>query len=174
MVVNDSGYLATAGVDGTIATVPNGTGPWKVDSWVNGEQIVLSRFDGYWGEKAKVKQLVITWQPEGNARLLQVQAGLADGASSIISDDYATAEGDASLALFKRAPIAITLMPQSGTSAIGNPGANVSVTPSRRSISSRYANNVRPGSMVEHWAGYGVNQSKRRRTLGAVPRPLLR
>ena len=107
VVVNDSGYLATAGVDGTIATVPNGTGPWKVDSWVNGEQIVLSRFDGYWGEKAKVKQLVITWQPEGNARLLQVQAGLADGASSIISDDYATAEGDPSLALFKRSPIAI-------------------------------------------------------------------
>jgi len=36
---------------------PNGTGPFKLDSWVQGQSLTLARNDGYYGEKAKLEKV---------------------------------------------------------------------------------------------------------------------
>ncbi len=46
-------YLESTGATGDILEKPIGTGPYKVESWERGNQLVLSRFDDYWGDPAK-------------------------------------------------------------------------------------------------------------------------
>ena len=66
---------------GTTAAV--GTGAWKLDNWVKGDKIELSRNDSYinLGRLAdnkgapKMKRLIIKVMPEGQARLAALQTG---------------------------------------------------------------------------------------------------
>jgi ABC-type transport system substrate-binding protein len=53
--IDDSGYLSTHVADGSVKRAPNGTGPFALSAWEEGSQIILNRFDDYWGEKAKAK-----------------------------------------------------------------------------------------------------------------------
>jgi peptide/nickel transport system substrate-binding protein len=57
---------------------PIGTGAFQYVSRIDGEELVLEKFDDYWGEKAKVDRVVIKEIPDGAARLTQVQAGAID------------------------------------------------------------------------------------------------
>lgn len=101
-VINDSGYLKAHTADGSIVTSPNGTGAFKFKAWEKGTQIVLSRFDGYWGTKAKAKTAVIQWQDEAAARLLSLQSGVADGIDNVSPTDFAKITADKTLVLKPR------------------------------------------------------------------------
>jgi len=76
---------------------PIGTGPYMVSEWVRGEQLVLTRFDDYWGDPAFAQTAVLKWLTEGAARLQELQAGTADFASNLNPADYATVLGDPNL-----------------------------------------------------------------------------
>ena len=88
-VIQDSGYLKAHAADGSIVSAPNGTGPFKFTKWERGTQIVLTRFDNYWGTKALAKQAVIQWQDQAAARLLSLQSGAADGIDNVPPTDLA-------------------------------------------------------------------------------------
>ena len=49
--------MVAPGSVGTNPTAPNGTGPWRFVDWQRGNRIELARFDGYWGEKARLDRL---------------------------------------------------------------------------------------------------------------------
>jgi ABC-type transport system substrate-binding protein len=100
--VNDSGWLAAAIADGSLATTMNGTGPLELLAWEQGVQIVLSRNGSYWGDKAASERVVIQWEPESAARLLQLRAGTVDAADNLTPTDEAAIAADASLALLSR------------------------------------------------------------------------
>ncbi len=100
--VNDSGWLAAAIEDGSLATTMNGTGPLALSAWEQGVQIVLTRNDSYWGDKAASERVVIQWEPESAARLLQLRAGTVDAADNLAPTDEAAIAADASLALLTR------------------------------------------------------------------------
>ncbi len=100
--VNDSGWLATAIEDGSLATTMNGTGPLALLAWEQGVQIVLTRNDSYWGDRAASERVVIQWEPESAARLVQLRAGTVDAADNVAPTDEATIASDASLALLTR------------------------------------------------------------------------
>ncbi|MCX5979209.1 MAG: ABC transporter substrate-binding protein [Chloroflexi bacterium] len=100
--VNDSGWLAAAITDGSLATLMNGTGPLELLAWEQGVQIVLTRNGAYWGDKAASERVVIQWEPESAARLLQLRAGTVDAADNLAPTDEAAIAADASLALLTR------------------------------------------------------------------------
>ena len=100
--VNDSGWLATAIEDGSLATTMNGTGPLALLAGEQGVQIVLTRNDSYWGDRAASERVVIQWEPESAARLVQLRAGTVDAADNVAPTDEATIASDASLALLTR------------------------------------------------------------------------
>ena len=103
--INDSGYLAAATADGSILTAPNGTGPLRLINWsADQEEVVLGRFDGYWGEKAASASVVFKWNGESAARMLQLKAGVVDGIDNVSADDIAALEGDSDYQLLKRPP----------------------------------------------------------------------
>ena len=101
--INDSGHLTTTTADGTINQDPIGTGPFYFKSWVDGSQIVLSKFADYWGEKAKVDTLVFNWQPDESGRTIGIESGTTDVVSNISPDDLAGVNG-AGVLTYSRLP----------------------------------------------------------------------
>lgn len=56
----------------------NGTGPFILDHWTAGEEIVLVRNDNYWREPAKLERVVFQQVDEWSTRFAMMQAGDAD------------------------------------------------------------------------------------------------
>lgn len=92
---------------GTPAGVAVGTGPFKFVSWQKGDRYTLERFDGYWGDKAKVKTLVVRSIPEPTARTVGLETGEVDIAYPTPSTEIKRVEETPSLVL-QRKPLAST------------------------------------------------------------------
>ncbi|MGW4102179.1 ABC transporter substrate-binding protein [Streptomyces sp. NPDC004976] len=74
---------------GTVA----GTGAYKITKWNKGNsEVTLERFDDYWGEKAKIKNLVIRTIPTEEGRRQALQAGDIDGYDLVAPADVTTLE----------------------------------------------------------------------------------
>lgn len=67
---------------------PVGTGAYKFVSWVAGDSIKLTRFDEYWGEPAKVENVVVKMITEGTTRTIDLEAGGSDINWVVSSEDY--------------------------------------------------------------------------------------
>jgi ABC-type transport system substrate-binding protein len=81
--INDTAYLESTGGGGDLVALPNGTGPFKLERWTRGSELVLTRNDDYWGEKPAFKTLIFRWNAEAAARLVELQAGTVDGIDNI-------------------------------------------------------------------------------------------
>lgn len=81
---------------------PIGTGPYKISEWKRGESVNFTAFDGYWGEKPFAKTLVLRWQSEAAARLLELQAGTVDGIDNVGPSDFDVVAADPNLTLVER------------------------------------------------------------------------
>lgn len=74
---------------GTVA----GTGPYKIVKWNKGnKEVTLERFDDYWGEKAKIKNLVFRTIDTEEGRRQALQAGDIDGYDLVAPADVKTLE----------------------------------------------------------------------------------
>ena len=99
--IQDKDYLDANGGDSVkMSEHPNGTGPYMVKEWVRGDHITLEANPNYWGEAPKNKTLIIRWSAESAARLLELQAGTADGIMAPSPDDYASITADPNLKLY--------------------------------------------------------------------------
>jgi peptide/nickel transport system substrate-binding protein len=74
-------------VQGQLTREPVGTGPYKFTSWRPGQDVVLTRFDGYWGEKPQAEKATYIWRTESAVRAAMVATGEADIAPSISATD---------------------------------------------------------------------------------------
>jgi peptide/nickel transport system substrate-binding protein len=61
-----------------IYDIANGTGPFILDHWTPGEEIVMVRNDNYWREPAKLERVVLQQVDEWSTRFAMMQAGDAD------------------------------------------------------------------------------------------------
>ncbi|MCP2637426.1 ABC transporter substrate-binding protein [Microbacterium sp. HD4P20] len=59
-------------------TGANGTGPFVLDDWREGDSIVFARNDAYWGEPAGVAEVVFDYIPDNQAALNAALAGEID------------------------------------------------------------------------------------------------
>jgi ABC-type transport system substrate-binding protein len=71
-------FYAQQSSDDPIGQITNGTGPYKLDHWTQGQEIVMTRNDEYWGAPAKNARVVIDIIPEWGTRFAMLQAGDAD------------------------------------------------------------------------------------------------
>jgi peptide/nickel transport system substrate-binding protein len=102
----DEGSIDAEGVftsTGTFGTEnPAGTGPFKFESWVRNERVTLTRNDDYWGDKAKIDELIIRPIADNAARLQALQTGEIQGYDLVEPQDIATIEGDENLQIIDR------------------------------------------------------------------------
>ncbi|MFF8586403.1 ABC transporter substrate-binding protein [Streptomyces althioticus] len=76
---------------GTVA----GTGPYKIVKWNKGnKEVTLERFDDYWGDKAKIKNLVFRTIDTEEGRRQALQAGDIDGYDLVAPADVKTLENE--------------------------------------------------------------------------------
>ncbi len=84
---------------GAIATVANGTGPFKLDSWTPEETTMLSANEAWWGEGPFVSGIEIRIIPDETSILAALRAGTIDFA--LLNDPLVATllEGDQSVVL---------------------------------------------------------------------------
>jgi len=98
-----SGTGEAPAFDGSFGyTNPVGSGPFKFESWEQGDRLTLVRNEEYWGDKALLDELIFTPISEGPARLQALQAGEIDGYDTVDPADLGTIEGDDQLQLLYR------------------------------------------------------------------------
>ncbi|MBA3542707.1 MAG: ABC transporter substrate-binding protein [Deltaproteobacteria bacterium] len=66
---------------------PVGTGPFAFDSWVMGEQLVVHRFERYWGKPAGLERIVFQVVVDARQRLIDLESGSVDLATAILPDE---------------------------------------------------------------------------------------
>jgi len=71
-------YYGMTSADDPFSTIANGTGPFKLEKFANGEEIVLARNENYWREPAKLERVILKQVPEWGTRFAMMQAGDAD------------------------------------------------------------------------------------------------
>ena len=54
---------------------PVGAGPYKLNSWDEGQSITLEKFDGYYAGKPHIKKIIFKIVEDSDARLLQLKSG---------------------------------------------------------------------------------------------------
>jgi ABC-type transport system substrate-binding protein len=72
---------------GTTADVTSGTGPYRIVSWKKDREIVLERFDGYWGAKGVTREIVYRPIPEATSRVLALETGDVDAINRVPATD---------------------------------------------------------------------------------------
>jgi len=55
-----------------------GTGPFKVEKWVKGQEIVLVRNDEYWKDAPKLERLIFKVIPDPETRIMALESGQID------------------------------------------------------------------------------------------------
>jgi len=100
--IEPSEYLESTGGGGDLIQNPIGTGPWKLDHWDLGNEIVFTRNDDYWGEAAREQTLIFRWNSEAAQRLIELQSGNVDGIDNPGPADFEVIRNDSNLALYER------------------------------------------------------------------------
>ena len=100
--IQDSDWLKAHAPDKSYVRTTNGTGPYMVKEWVEGDHVTLEANPNYWGEAPKAKTVVVRWATEAASRLQELQAGTVDGIDNVGTDDFDTVKNDPNLALKER------------------------------------------------------------------------
>lgn len=58
---------------------PVGTGPYAFDEWAPGEQVTLKSYDGYWGDKGQIDEIIFRTIDDPTARRQALESGSIDG-----------------------------------------------------------------------------------------------
>ena len=71
-------FYSMADADNPFRAITNGTGAYKLDHWTPDQEVVLTAFEGYWGEPAKTERVALLNISEFGTRFAMLQAGDAD------------------------------------------------------------------------------------------------
>lgn len=71
-------YYSMADADNPFRAITNGTGAYVLDHWTPDQEVVLTAFEGYWGEPAKTERVSLLNISEFGTRFAMLQAGDAD------------------------------------------------------------------------------------------------
>lgn len=103
---------------------PIGTGPYYLESWNRGNNIIFKRFDDYWGDLAKTETLIFRWASDSKQRLLELQSGTVDYITKLSPDDYASVKGNENLQIL---PVSNPTIMYLGITNTFEPWGNVNI-----------------------------------------------
>jgi peptide/nickel transport system substrate-binding protein len=78
---------------------PIGTGPFRLESWALGSEIVLAANDEWWGGPPKLGRLVLKVMPELHAAYAALETGTVHGIDNVAAQDVARVRANPKLAL---------------------------------------------------------------------------
>lgn len=86
------------------ATPPVGTGPFKVVDYQPRKHVIVERYDGYWGTKARASRLTFRFMPDAEVRLEALRSGEVDMVTGLPRDMAAAVQADQRLRVVRAAP----------------------------------------------------------------------
>ena len=86
------------------STPPIGTGPFKVVEYEPRRQVVVERFDGYWGTKARADRLTFRFMPDPEVRLDALRSGEVDMVTGLPREATGTVEADRRFRVVRASP----------------------------------------------------------------------
>jgi peptide/nickel transport system substrate-binding protein len=101
-----------------------GTGPYRLTTWDQSNEIILEANPDYWGEAPKLDRIIWRNIPDANSQLQAVQAGEADIAYSLDPDVAASVTEDENLQLISGPSLAIEYLAMHTQEEVGGPLAN--------------------------------------------------
>lgn len=84
---------------GTLADEPVGTGPFQYVSFTPGDNVVLERFDDYWGGAAAISGVEFRVIPDQGTKLTNLETGEVDWIDSVAPEQIASVEASDDLVL---------------------------------------------------------------------------
>ncbi len=100
--INDADYLIEHVPDQSIVDTPNGTGPFKLEAWRRGDEIIFSANPDYWGDPPKNDRSVLRWSSQPGQKLIELQSGTVDGIDNPSVDDLDAIGADPALEVIPR------------------------------------------------------------------------
>ncbi|UGB32003.1 ABC transporter substrate-binding protein [Metabacillus sp. B2-18] len=70
------------------------TGAFSIKQFNKDESLIVEKYEDYWGEKALLSEVIISFIPDGNSRLMALQSGDVDGATDIPVDNMKVLDKD--------------------------------------------------------------------------------
>jgi peptide/nickel transport system substrate-binding protein len=92
----------TGGGGDELLSNPIGTGPYKLQNWDHGNELVMVANENYRGTAPKAKTLIFKWNSEASARWNELQAGTIDGMDNPAPGDFKVIEGNPDFKLYPR------------------------------------------------------------------------
>lgn len=93
------------------AGAPIGTGAYRVEAWDRGHSLTFQRWDASWKQPALAPaRLIFRWDLDAAARLVELQAGTAQGIDNLSPDDFATVQNDPQARLIARPALNIAYL----------------------------------------------------------------
>jgi peptide/nickel transport system substrate-binding protein len=92
--------LAPAAYDSQ-PTEPIGTGPFAITEFTPPDSLTVERFDGYWGEQAKLDGAVFRFLPDAGSRAAAIRADEVDVTDGIAIADLQAVEDDPDVELIR-------------------------------------------------------------------------
>jgi len=86
-----------------IATNADGFGPYYVDTWQPGQQVIFRAHEGYWGGAPAIKEVIVREEPNPANRLALIETGAVDVAEWLLPQELVQLKGNPNvqLALFR-------------------------------------------------------------------------
>jgi ABC-type transport system substrate-binding protein len=113
--INDADYLAANSENRNILTQPNGTGPYVLDEWREGEEMIFAANPNYWGEAPLTETAVLRWSSEPGQKLIELQSRTVDGIDNPSPDDIPLIESDDGLQVIPREGINVFYLGMNNT-----------------------------------------------------------
>ena len=79
------GAPSTSTTDKTAPAI--GTGPYQITDWARGQDVQLTRYDGYWGTKPSIQSAKFVFRSDSSVRASMIQTGEADLAVAVSPQD---------------------------------------------------------------------------------------
>ncbi|MFD2043551.1 ABC transporter substrate-binding protein [Ornithinibacillus salinisoli] len=89
---------------------PVGTGPFVFEEWIPDDTITVTKNEDYFGEVAKVDEVVFRVIPDNGARFLELQSGTIDLMMGLNPQDIQIAEGEENLQIIRRPSMNVAYM----------------------------------------------------------------
>jgi peptide/nickel transport system substrate-binding protein len=86
------------------------TGPFKLKEYVKDERVAVVRNEDYWGEKAKLKDVIFKNIPDANTRLMALQSGEVQVADKVPAEQIDVLEKDKDLKVLSESSVRLHML----------------------------------------------------------------
>lgn len=98
-LANRPGLIFETAYTGDLANTANGTGPFLLEQWKQGDSITFTKNAKYWGEAPELDRVVWRYIPDGNAAVNAAKEGDLDVLAPVVSTLVSELEGDENFTL---------------------------------------------------------------------------